>query len=145
MPDLVRWVSSLSDSDNNDLDEDQDNFLESSQFEDEIEEEQSVLTQTASQLSNNPKVVRVMRQLESSYNPNSQKTLDAQQDIKEGSEDTSEETAQMSDIGQESEIGRNKLEVGQNNEPPNLITDVANIATTNSQIVPKYEEPKHYN
>jgi len=154
MPSLVRRVSSSSSSKNNDSEEDaisdgEDNDFFTNQNDKIIEEEDSTSTktQTTAQLGNNPKVLRAMKNLESSFNPDAQKILEANDNAQGNSVNTSSDSsAHESVIGRdESGIGRDETEISPNNELPNLIADIAKIATTKStDLVPKYVEPKTY-
>ena len=161
MPPLTRQVSSSSSSDDSDSDDenipdasDSDNEIMSDEEDNDenevIEEEDSetITTQATAQISSNKKVVRAMRNLESSFNPDAQKILEANQNNQEDSEDTSSDTnAEELETGRDDSVaGRDEAETDPNNELPNLIIDLANIATTNSaDLVPKYVEPKTFN
>ena len=114
----------------------------------EEEDSETITTQATAQISSNKKVVRAMRNLESSFNPDAQKILEANQNNQEDSEDTSSDTnAEELETGRDDSVaGRDEAETDPNNELPNLIIDLANIATTNSaDLVPKYVEPKTFN
>ena len=154
MPPLVRRVSSSSSSENSDSEEDvisdeEDNDFFTNQNDEIIEEEDSTSTktQTTAQLGNNPKVLRAMKNLESSFNPDAQKILEANDNAQDNSVNTSSDSsAHESVIGRdESGTGRDETEISPNNELPNLIADIAKIATTKStDLVPKYVEPKTF-
>ena len=154
MPPLVRRVSSSSSSENSDSEEDvisdeEDNDFFTNQNDEIIEEEDSTSTktQTTAQLGNNPKVLRAMKNLESSFNPDAQKILEANDNAQDNSVNTSSDSsAHESVIGRdESGTGRDETEISSNNELPNLIADIAKIATTKStDLVPKYVEPKTF-
>ena len=124
-------VTSNNESINNE--EDNDDF--DLQNQDDNQQQEDSLPQNV----DNPKVIRAMKNLQASYNPDAQKILDKQ----------SEHTKDPNQSSDDSEIGRDESQQNaEHTELPNLITDIADIAMPANESEMNQEtiiEPKNFN
>ena len=124
-------VTSNNESINNE--EDNDDF--DLQNQDDNQQQEDSLPQNI----DNPKVIRAMKNLQASYNPDAQKILDKQ----------SEHTRDPNQSFHDSEIGRDESQQNaEHTELPNLITDIADIAMPANESEMNQEiiiEPKNFN
>ena len=124
------------------------NLGETNQENDEQEEEETSIT--TAQAASNPRVIRAMRELESSFNPEAQRIIDAQTDAVTFAEDKEMSNTDNISTGlfEDSEVGRDSSVPGNSDEQLHYLADIREIADTavdaNNNNPPEYIEPTSF-